>query len=440
VVGLIIVLTYKYLQEVIMTRLRTRGFFGEDKATQGTITLIERQCSLFVAGSCAAYAERENPNGFGSIKMSNGSKMTDDPSASRNYKSVTHETIRPLFCSYPEGSAEADYPPPNPTGTGWKAVSYVADGGSFQATPEHMFTPDYTSWPTPSVPSIDWDGMVSTVGSALDGDMRTKSNILVTLGEGMKTLAMLKSPLKSLRALYGSRSTKDVVHGVANIHLEYKYGWKQLYRDVTNFSDLFNSVTKHMEYLKENVGTYRPVSASQVDIATLPLYDRTSFFATLSFQKGTYKRTARFGCVSQLEQAMLDHGRMYHTLKGLGVDKVVEAAWDLIPYSFVVDWLINWKAVFRAVNLARFSTHTVRRMGYSVKEEWEYTPKILVSTPNLHDGSPGLSAEWNGQAGIVRTLYNRSVGFPADTETAGVFSTLSKTNLYDGAALILQRI
>jgi hypothetical protein len=131
---------------------------------------------------------------------------------------------------------------------------------------------------------------------------------------------------------------------------------------------------------------------------------------------------------------------MYHTLRGLGVNKVVEAAWDLVPYSFVVDWLINWKAVFRMVNLARFSTHTVRRMGYSIKEEWSCTPKVSVATPNLFDGTPGITAVWNGQEEVVRRLYNRSVGFPSDTDTAGVFSTLSKTNMVDGAALILQRI
>jgi hypothetical protein len=128
-----------------------------------------------------------------------------------------------------------------------------------------------------------------------------------------------------------------------------------------------------------------------------------------------------------------------YTLQALGVNKLVEAAWDLVPFSFVVDWMVNWRSFSRDPR-SYFASHATKLLGHSIRQEWVLKPSCTVQAPPFHDGTDGPTATWQGQDHPCLSKYDRLPGFPSGTSEAGVFKSLSKTNLIDGAALILQRI
>jgi len=265
---------------------------------------------------------------------------------------------------------------------------------------------------------------------------------LVTMAESLKTLRMLTNPLSILTAFGRSNSIKEVVQSVANGHLTYKYGWKQLYKDITDFGNLYESVSDHMKYLQESKGKWRPLSAQQVDEVSPGItYDlgRVNYTKT-KFSFDGYKRTSVFSLHSILSAAEAAQTRSQLTMQGLGVGKIIEAAWDIVPFSFMVDWLINWKAIGNALSAGNFSTHKLRYVGHSTKYEWTMHPSVDVLGPSLWDGTPGVVSSWTGKPGVIRSVYSRTPGFPDGHENAGVFSGLSLTNLADAAAIIVQRL
>jgi hypothetical protein len=366
--------------------------------------------------------------------VSNLETITDngEPMYRNNYNEVTHTRHFPLLFEVPAASAKVEEGTSCPYYPGAQTLELALQAGYYLASP--------AAYPPYSLPSIDWNGLVSQVGESLDGHMTTKSNILVTIGEGLKTIAMLKNPLTPLRVLTRSKSIREVVNGVAGLHLVYKYGWKQLYRDIVAFGDVHNRVSDHIAYLQKSKGKFRSLSATQTD--TTSIGDDTeithSFYKSI-FRLSHFDRRATFSCQSRLDDSIDIHNRLRFTLQALGVDRVTEAVWDLVPFSFVIDWLINWRS-FAKDPRTKFQNHHVRRLGYSVKEEWYCIPIFEYDRPPFTTGGPRLQASSMGSAQIVQSAYSRTPGFPPGSETAGVFSSLSITNLVDGAALILQRI
>jgi hypothetical protein len=361
--------------------------------------------------------------------------MTDNESATTRdmYNAITHTKHYPLLCRVVPSIVEIEHASKHclPSTYNYKQEIHA---GTFKWSPTVSHGGVFDS--------IDWNSLVSEVGHSLDGHMKTKSNILVTLGEAMATIGMLKNPLSPLKALRSGRSIRSTLNAVSSGHLSYKYGWKQLYRDCIAFGNVFNDVSEHIEYLNDTAGKFRPLSASERK--TIPpdpndTYSDNRYLCKLSASRGTVERVATFSCMSKLDESIGIQSRFALTLQALGVKKVIEAAWDLVPFSFVVDWMVNWQS-FAKDPRRLFDNHNVKMLGHSTKHTWYMKPRVIASLPAMHDGITSASSQWDGDEQIALTQYVRTRGFPSGSETAGVFSSLSVTNMLDGAALILQRI
>lgn len=366
----------------------------------------------------------------------NAESMDDTVGEFSKYNTVVHIKDIPHNIVYPSGTIRLASPP---IVTSWRTLERRLYGGGGLSSPKYHFT----NYPKPSLPPILWNDLVHDVGEKLDGRMVTRNNIIVTVAESFKTLQMIKNPLKGLRSLFGASGKKtflDISKAVANTRLEYQYGWKQLYRDVHALASVYDQVTNHMKYIRDNIGVSLPVSSSQEDEAlpgTVYTWDSSEFRREFEFTK--YKRTARFSCVHVIDDLALSHSRWQHTLDALGVDKLAGAVWDLIPYSFVFDWFFKLdRLVYQ--NLLRLNSHKMRRLGYSTKEEWHFRPKTRTRLLSPGAGTPTEYVYWAGEEELYRKVYTRTPGFPPDTSGTGVFGTLSIANLADGASLIAQRL
>jgi hypothetical protein len=100
-------------------------------------------------------------------------------------------------------------------------------------------------------------------------------------------------------------------------------------------------------------------------------------------------------------------------LDALGFNRPIETIWELVPYSFVVDYFIgigDFLSQFRGQFLD--IPYTVQSQGYSIKKvitaEVEARFDTGIYTSNWNNDAPSSSA--TGRA--VRTIYSRKGGLP----------------------------
>lgn len=119
-------------------------------------------------------------------------------------------------------------------------------------------------------------------------------------------------------------------------------------------------------------------------------------------------------------------------LAGIGVGHAAEFAWDLVPFSFVVDWFFQVdKFIERHLSINPFGGEfTVENAGVSCKSD--IVGEYSIEHPLIVGGSmSGGKIHMNG--------YTRTPGLPADYSVFGSFPSLTPTQIAIISALVTQR-
>jgi len=305
-----------------------------------------------------------------------------------------------------------------------------------------MFT---TSWPLPAAPpyaeaeTLAREKFYSQVRSA-----QTTLQGLTALGELAETLHMIRNPAKALhdglfaylKALRKGRNkagktTRKRNAFVANTWLEYSFGWAPLFNDVRDAAHaLVNSKNRHDrshlvvsgygetksdEVKQSHTTSNGPLRISWVDHLLTSTSVRYKG-AIVNRRQTTYE--------NELENW------------GFAPSNFLPTIWELIPYSFLVDYFTNvgkvidsfalrdislgWgvrtqrvSAISRALEPVNTSTHGGASLGSSASfDPGEYEDEISkfdrtvvtsVPIPNLRFRIPGLSLQWINMAALGRT-------------------------------------
>jgi len=295
----------------------------------------------------------------------------------------------------------------------------------------------------PALPTPDWSQLVQSVGETLDGSMVASSNMLVTIAEAGQTYRMLRNPMNLLSARWGRsvRTLRQITKSGSNAFLEYKFGWRQLYRDLRSLSQAFSKARAHAAYLQSRKGLWsncrKTVQLESSD--TFPSYEFGNGLSGVVLTLGGLhgKRKASFSVDILRGEAFQILSSARYAQQYLGTDKLIEALWDVVPFSFVVDWFID---VGRLVALNPYflcNRHQLRRLGYSYKDTWSANLNCVVSLPvNYGDN---IRDELDLPDQEVFTEYHRIPGFPDDTIYQSIFGSLSIRQISTGGALIAQR-
>lgn len=111
---------------------------------------------------------------------------------------------------------------------------------------------------------------------------------------------------------------------LASNWLEYSFGWKPLIEDIYNAADHLQNPIKSIR----PTGSYKNTHTAKSVSGSVP----SGFWAILSVQGVRY---AKCGC-----EVTVNNPNLY-LLNKLGLANPAAVAWELIPFSFAVDWFVT---------------------------------------------------------------------------------------------------
>jgi len=307
--------------------------------------------------------------------------------------------------------------------------------------------------------SIPWDDMVIELADDVRGRLRTKSLIGVTLKEFDQTCQMVKNPFGLLkrdwRSLAGRNTASRLARKGANLWLEGRYGWGSGYYDLCNFAKSYTKLRTALSAhpsrgalgerfartrkFFESPGTLIGSSDAQLDAVL-----NDPFMGDQNLPYGLYAQikiasVATLAAVSchATDEALQPYNSVDRFLQAFGCDtaSILPSLWEVIPYSFVVDWFVNNSWVRSLPSRARLTSLGVRDLGFSTKVEVQYQVRCVVVNPNISGRVIFRGVTGTGVGS--KTTYTRCIGLPS---AMSVFLgwDLSSIQATDLTALLVQ--
>jgi len=215
---------------------------------------------------------------------------------------------------------------------------------------------------------------------------------------------------------------KDPARAVANAWIELQYGWKPLLQDVYGSAELI--AQKRVRETRTKVQKGSSTSGEH----TLYAFDSALSSTRVS---GKWKVSCKIGHTFAVPN------EEYHTLTQLGITNPALVAWELTPWSFVVDWFIpigNWISSWDATNGLVFES------GYR-------TTALEWTSVGQESGGQSEPDPWGNVTKTTKRLSASTKFFRVTREPLGGFPSVrppsfknpfSVTHVLNAVALLIQ--
>lgn len=156
---------------------------------------------------------------------------------------------------------------------------------------------------------------------------------VTTLGKSFLQVKRLDflGAAKTLRMNYAPKGTSKR-KSAANNWLEYHFGWTPLIHDIYDAVEVVNNPLKSFQ-------PTRGVGREARDAGVIYQEDTYTICAAMRYQQYVTGQGATVQAISN---------DTYHTLEQFGLLNPLSIAWELVPFSFIVDWFANVGDVLRA--------------------------------------------------------------------------------------------
>jgi hypothetical protein len=293
------------------------------------------------------------------------------------------------------------------------------------------------SWYNSDVVSAQSQSLIRCFAKAKSPDVQAA----VTAAEGQKTVNGILRPLEQARELAFkvlSRKRNLVARGLtgakaaASAWLEYRYGWRPLMADIDG----------SIQALR-NSGYMEPQRLTARDGTTLKWSTKGKITPSVSGTtsvEASYARYIEHKISAGLIYELYDGSYTQYLKRSLGLSlgDVPSTVWELVPYSFVIDWFTEIGPWLQAIKPLP---------GFKVLGNWvtthetsgqEYTN--LSSTCHVANSPATTYSASGGGYSEKFEVTTRSVDLALPSMPAATVSFRSLTHSIDAAALILSRI
>jgi hypothetical protein len=251
----------------------------------------------------------------------------------------------------------------------------------------------------------------------------------------LSTTSQFVSKLGVFRAALGYDHWNKPMAKLSKSYLSYSFAWRPLWSDLTKLIDTLSTFDAKLQALIKGANTdlqkhFRKTITGTATSASQYFYSGDLTSPGNNGSSGAAGRTRVYLSDSKdiefnatlryrypLPQELLSaSGRAKAYLQALGVQVNPAIVWNAIPFSFVVDWVVNvssWLNQFRVDNI-RFKTE-IRDFCYSASftRSVRYTTQSVLYgiTSNSNVKTATWGSEQDTDACLIRS-YRRKVGIP----------------------------
>lgn len=292
------------------------------------------------------------------------------------------------------------------------------------------------------VDSVNWSNLAQTALDSMMPSFKARNSLVNFILElkDFKRLALsltrnFISKSDVIRAALGFNHWDKPMAKLSRTYLSYQFGWRPLFSDIASMVSTLSAFNERMSLLKKLADTDLQAHFSTT-IAGTQTNESTFFDSGIQSAPGNtgstgfcgrtqvllspnpgikYKATLRYRYPMPPELLTVS-GEARAFLDTLGVQFNPAILWNAIPFSFLVDWVVNvssWLGKLRTDNV-RFKTE-IRDFCHSASGSREVTSRQQVSAYGHSSSSNVKTFNWSGwQTTDSWSLkkYRRKKGIP----------------------------
>jgi hypothetical protein len=236
---------------------------------------------------------------------------------------------------------------------------------------------------------------------------------------------------------------KELTKDTANAHLLTIFGVLPAIKDIEDTLSAHKKVQTRIKFLESYAGRFLPIRVRNTIDANVSNSDPVDLpgpyvnFYTHCTRKSTVACIGAWGRVRE-EFNHLETWKTY--LQYFGINKVVGLAWELIPFSFVVDWFTNAQEQINSLTRMNIGGPFTEFRGFSYSKKESLQETLYVSP-----GQTTLFSEMY-TANAPLALAHREVSvfdrYPTIPDTSGVVDSthLGLFQYAAGLSLLVQRL
>jgi len=217
--------------------------------------------------------------------------------------------------------------------------------------------------------------------------------------------------------------------------LGYQFAVKPAIGEIVNILSAHHLVQSRLNYLRSNVGGYVPIRARM----KIPS-DFTN--TTVSSTRILCDSKETVGCISALAKIREDLSYVKDWqayVQFFGLHKFIGLAWELLPFSFVIDWVTNAGDYVSRYCTPKFGSpyYNIRNICHSKKES--LTESLWIPDGLLHSETASTLVGGPVKIGsFTTTSYTRNPGLPKTSGSID-FSRLGTFHGLASGAMLIQR-
>lgn len=134
---------------------------------------------------------------------------------------------------------------------------------------------------------------------------------------------------------------KELFKEGINAHLLYKFGVRPAISDIRSSIAAHSVVSKQLDRLSSNAGQYIPIRVRQVRKDAPAAYGSLGGLLRVNLELRQKMSVFVISALGRVREDINKASKWRAYAEYFGLNKVVGTAWELIPFSFVVDWFTN---------------------------------------------------------------------------------------------------